>query len=333
MRIVIFEVEDWEREAFEALAKDHDLKFVPSALTTKNVERYSDAEAISCFIYSEVGADVLEQLDSLELIATRSTGYDHIDLDYCQEHGITVSNVPTYGDNTVAEHVFGLLLTISHNLVQAIDRTRRGDFSLEGLRGFDLLGKRLGVVGTGNIGQCVIQIARGFSMEVVAYDVKPIDDLAARLGFCYVDMDELLSTSDIVTLHVPANKHTYHLLSEDEFNKMKQGAVVINTSRGSVIDNRALALALAEGRVAAAGLDVLPEEPLVREEAELLRSIFREKHDLETLLANHILLRLRNVVITPHNAFNTREAIQRILETTVDNIVTYAQGEPQNIVR
>jgi D-lactate dehydrogenase len=224
------------------------------------------------------------------------------------------------------------LLAISHNLVEAVDRTRRGDFSLQGLRGFDLKGKTLGVIGTGSIGRRVIQIAAGFAMQVVAYDVAEDDELAARLGFHYLPMEELLSTADILTLHVPANEHTYHLLSDHEFALLKEGAILINTSRGSIVDVRAMMLALAEGKLAAAGLDVLAEEPTIREESELIRSVYREKHDLETLLANHILLRLRNVIITPHSAFYTQGAIERILDTTVDNIVAFAQGEPQNVV-
>jgi D-lactate dehydrogenase len=332
MKIAVFETEQWERGTFDELRDDHELTFSHEPLTADNAAEYEGVDIISPFIYSDLGKSVLAQLTDLTLIATRSTGFDHIDTDYCRENGVTVCNVPTYGDNTVAEHVFGLLLTISHNLVSAIDRTRRGDFSLQGLRGFDLRGRILGVIGTGNIGRCVIEIAKGFHMEAVAYDVARDEELAGRLGFRYVEMEELLSTSDVITVHVPANAKTHHLLSGEEFGKMKQGVVLINTSRGTVVDTQSLLRALAEGRVAAAGLDVLPEEPAIREEAELLRSIFRKKHDLETLLADHILLRLRNVFITPHSAFNTREAIERILATTVENIGSFAEGKPRNVV-
>jgi D-lactate dehydrogenase len=169
-------------------------------------------------------------------------------------------------------------------------------------------------------------------MEVLTYDVKRREELASRLGFRYVEMDELLSSSDVITLHVPANKYTYHLISDEQFARMKKGAVLINTSRGTVVDVLALARALGEGKVAAAGLDVLPEEPLIREEAELLRSVYRERPELQTLLAEHILLRARNVIITPHSAFYTREAVERILETTAANIGAFARGKPQNVV-
>lgn len=271
-------------------------------------------------------------LTYLKLVATRSTGFDHIDLDYCKDKGITVCNVPVYGDNTVAEHVFGLLLAISHNLIAAVDRTRRGDFSQTGLQGFDLLGKTLGVIGTGSIGRCVIEIARGFRMKVVAFDVKQDREMESSLGFRYLTMDELLATSDIITLHVPSNEKTRNLISGDAFAKMKDGVVLINTARGDIVDVKALVKAIADGKVAAAGLDVLPEESVIREEAELLHSVYRKRCVLDTLLANHILLRMRNVIITPHSAFNTREAVGRILNTTVENIIAFVKGEPKNVV-
>jgi len=332
MKTIIFEVEPWEYQTFQQLSDEHEVEFVQQPLTPENASQYVDAEVISTFIYSDLSADVLKNFQHLQLIATRSTGFDHIDADCCQKQGIKVCNVPTYGENTVAEHVFGLLLAISHKLTQATDRTRKGDFSLEGLRGFDLRGKTLGVIGTGNIGQCVIEIAKGFRMEVVAFDVKPSDELASRLEFRYAEMKEVLSTADVITLHVPANEKTYHLISTEQFDQMKDGVVLINTSRGSLIDIQALLNAIAEGKVAAVGLDVLPEEPTMREEAELLRSFYSKQHNLNTLLADHILLRLRNVIITPHSAFNTHEAVQRILDTTVENMIMFAQGKPQNVV-
>lgn len=332
MKIAIYEVEPWEQATFESLQDEHELSFVESPLRADTVDEHTDAGAISTFIYSRLSADVLRQFPNLRLIATRSTGYDHVDLDYCREHGITVCNVPTYGDHTVAEHVFGLILTISHNLLEAIDRTRKGDFSMRGLRGFDLLGKTIGVIGTGAIGLQVIRIARGFDMDVLAYDVAANDELAQTLGFRYGSFDDVLAESDIITLHVPSTPQTHHLISHDEFARMKQGVVLINTARGGIVNTTALLEALAEGRVAAAGLDVLSEEPAIREEAELLRSEFRRQHDMEALLADHLLLRQRNVFITPHSAFNTREAVRRILETTRANLAAFVHGTQQNTV-
>lgn len=332
MKIAAFEIEKWERQAFEPLQDDHELAFIPEPLTEDTAAEHSDAEIVSTFIYSDLKRDILEALPELKLIVTRSTGSDHIDTDYCAENGITVCNVPSYGENTVAEHVFGLLLTISHRLREAMDRTRRGDFSLDGLQGFDLRGKTLGVVGTGLIGKCVIEIANGFRMRVLAFDVQKDEDAANRMGFEYVEMVELLANSDVVTLHVPANEKTHHLLSTEQFEQMKKGAILINTARGPLVDVQALLRALADGHIAAAGLDVLPEEPTIREEAELLSSLFQNENKLDTLLADHVLLRMRNVYITPHSAFNTREAVQRILDTTVENIRSFTEGEPENVI-
>jgi D-lactate dehydrogenase len=332
VKIYICEVEDWERERFRELGDEHQVAFCEVKLSPENAAAYEDAEVLCPFVHSVVTAELMEGMPRLKLIATRSTGIDHIDLGYCRERGITVCNVPAYGESTVAEHVFGLLLTISHRLYEGIDRTRKGDFSQQGLQGFDLRGRTMGVIGTGAIGEHVMRIARGFGMEVLAFDVQPREELAGRLGFRYVSLEELLAGSDVVTLHVPAGPRTLHLLSEREFSMMRKGAVLINTSRGNVVDIQALINALASKTVSAAGLDVLPEEPVIREEAELLYSAFRKKHNLETLLADHILLRLRNVYVIPHSAFNTREAVERIQETTMENIRAFVRGRPRNVV-
>lgn len=331
MKIGVFEIEPWERKAFEDLEKDHEIVYREGRLDADAFEEVADAEILSVFIYSQLDRDLLDRLDRLKLIATRSTGVDHIDLERCGERGIAVANVPTYGGHVVAEHAFALLLTISHQLVEAVDRTRRGDFSLKGLSGFDLRGRTMGVVGTGDIGGHVVRIARGFGMEVLAFDTEPRRELAEETGLIYVELHELLSRSDVVSLHVPATSATEKMISHDEFAAMKEGAVLLNTARGTVVDTEALLKALSEGRLAAAGLDVLPEEPTVREEAELLRSFFQEKHKLDMLLADHLLLRMRNVIVTPHSAFNTRDAVHRILETTRGNIEGFLRGEPQNL--
>ncbi len=332
MKIVIFETEPREASAFDALKRGHELVLTEHALRADNAAQYADADVVSTFIYSKLGSDVLAKLPALKLIATRSTGYDHIDTDYCAGHGVTVSNVPTYGENTVAEHVFALLLAISHRLREAMERARSGHFTPEGLEGFDLQGKTLGVVGTGNIGAHVIRIARGFGMKVLAFDVRPQPRLAAQYGFTYASLDDLLAGSDVVTLHVPAIPQTEHLIDERAIAHMKPGAVLINTARGSIVDSRPLIEALRSGKLAAAGLDVLPDEPLIREEAELISSIYDNQQDIRELVADHILLTMPNVVVTPHSAFNTREAIVRIVTTTVSNIVAFLDGAPSNVV-
>lgn len=332
MKIAVFEAEPWECECFEPLAEEHDVRFVNKPLTARNVDEFADADIVSVFIYSDLSAELLSKIEGLKMVATRSTGFDHVDIDHCRRRDIVVSNVPVYGTNTVAEHVFALLLTISHHIVEAVDRTRRGDFSQDGLRGFDLRGKTLGIVGTGDIGRCTIEIASGFRMNVLAYDVEPDQEFAEQEGFDYVSFEDLLERSDIISLHVPLNDKTRAMIGEEEFERMKDGVVLINTARGQIVDVEALLFALSSGKVAAAGLDVLPEEPAIREEAQLLHRIFRERHDLRTVLADHVLLRMRNVIITPHSAFNTREAIGRILDTTVENIRAFVADAPINTV-
>lgn len=332
MKIVIFETEEWEWEPLQSLAGPHELVFVPERLKAENAADYADADIISPFVYSRVDADALAAMPNLKLIATRSTGFDHIDTSVCKQRGIAVATVPTYGENTVAEHVFALLLAVSHKMVEATDRTRRGDFSQQGLQGFDLMGKTIGIVGTGHIGLRTIRIAKGFGMHVIAHDAVPDEDAAGSMGFDYVEMDELLSRADVVSLHVPGGPDTDGMIDDAAFEKMKDGAVLINTARGNLVDVNALLKALATGKLAGAGLDVLPEEPTIREEAELLRSVYMRRHNLETLLADHVLLHLRNVVITPHSAFNTREAMQRILVTTRANIDAFLEGKALNLV-
>ncbi len=332
MTIVVFEAEERERLGFRGLAASHALTFVQAPLRTDNASAYADADVISTFIYSDLGRAVIEKLPAVKLIATRSTGTDHIDVGFCQARGVSVSNVPTYGENTVAEHVFALLLSLAHRLPEAVDRARSGHFSPAGLEGFDLAGKTIGVIGTGNIGRHVVRIAKGFAMDVVAFDVKPDRAFARDAGFSYLSFDELLAVSDVISLHVPATQRTHHLLSADAFARMKTKAVVINTARGSLIDAHALIMALRSGKLAGAGLDVLPDEPLIREEAELICSVFSGEHDLRDVVADHILLHMPNVVITPHSAFNTREAVLRIVETTVANIEAFVRGGAQNVV-
>lgn len=332
MKLVVFEAERREASAFDVLKAQHEVVVTNKALRAGNANRFADADAVSTFIYSELDRHALEQMPALKLIATRSTGVDHIDAAYCARRGIAVSNVPTYGANTVAEHVFGLLLALSHKIIEASQRTRDGHFSSAGLQGFDLCGKTIGVVGTGSIGRNVIRIARGFEMNVIAHDINADARAARDLGFRYASFDEVLAASDVLTLHVPATPETHNLLGDEQFARMKDGVIVINTARGTLIDIRALILALRGGKVAAAGLDVLPDEPAIREEAELICATFCNRHDLQNLVADHVLLKMPNVVVTPHSAFNTREAVRRILDTTIENIQAFTTGRPQNVV-
>ena len=309
------------------------LQFIEDHLNENNMNQIKDADAIGIFIYSVVNKKILEKLPNLKLIVTLSTGFDHIDIKECRKRKITVCNVPHYGENTVAEHTFALILNLTRMIHKAYERTVRGDFSIEGLRGTDLRGKTLGVIGAGSIGQHVIRIAKGFEMKVIAFDKFKNLKLAKRLGFRYVSSDYLLRNSDIITLHLPYNKSTHHLINKQAISKMKNGVIIVNTARGGVIETSALLEGLQLGKIAGAGLDVLEEECFIKEEKQILSKHFLKECNLKTVLQNHILLKQDNVIITPHNAFNSWEALHRILDTTILNINSFLKKKLINVVK
>lgn len=332
MKIAFFELEDWEKSYVKQKLKGQQLLFLDEKLTKENAAKAKDCDIVSVFIYSGVDKNALQLLPKLRFIATRSTGYDHIDIAAAKSRKIIVSNVPTYGENTVAEHTFALILALSRRIVDSADRTRRGDFTLEGLRGFDLKGKTIGVVGTGHIGLHVIRIAKGFEMDVFAFDVRRDSSAARKLGFQYADFNALLQKSDIITLHCPYNKATHHMINSSNIGKIKKGAMLVNTARGGLVETGALLKALDSGIISSAGLDVLEEEFNIKEEKQLLSKDFEREADLRTMLGNHVLLNHKNVIITPHNAFNSKEALVRILNTTIENINAFAKKKPTNTV-
>jgi D-lactate dehydrogenase len=278
-----------------------------------------------------VTREALDALPELKFIATRSTGYDHIDLETCRRRGITVSNVPSYGENTVAEHTMALLLMLSRKVHQSVLQVRSGRVDLAELTGFDLQGKTIGVIGAGHIGLHVIRIARGFGMRVLAFDVHRDPFLADLLGFEYATLDRLLAESDIVTLHSPLTEKTHHLLGREQFARMKTGAMIVNTARGGLIDTDALIEALESGTLGGAGLDVLEGEDLIKEEKQLLQQPL-DVEKLRTAVRNRVLLAREDVVFTPHNAFNSKEALVRILEVTLGNLEAFRAGQPAHRV-
>ena len=333
LKINFYEVRPTDKRFLsKALKGKFQLDFYPDPLTNKNADTAKGADILSVFIYSVLDRDNLAKMPNLKCIATRSTGFNHIDLKYASDHGITVSNVPYYGENTVAEHTFGLILTLSRNIHKAYVRTMRNDFSPEGLEGWDIKGKTLGVVGAGGIGSHVIRIAKGFGMNVLAFDVHKNHFLAEVMGFRYAELDELLRKSDIVSLHCPYNKATHHLINMKNINLVKKGALFINTARASIIEPEALHYALDTGIFGGAGLDVFEGEDLVKEENQMLSRNVSVEH-LKAVLEKNILLNRENVIITPHIAFDSVEAVERILQTTVDNIVAYSAGTPSNVVK
>ena len=338
MKTAFFGLEPWEKEYIEGeLTKknlDSDVIFVENPLDKDNLPQESDFEVASVFVNSSIDKEVLDTLPNLKFIVTRSTGYDHIDAEECKKRNITVSNVPFYGEHTVAEYSFGLILALSRKICEANDRVRdTGSFDLEGLQGFDLRDKTLGVIGGGSIGQNVVEIANGFKMNVLVCDVKPDEKLAEKLNFKYDEFENVLTKSDIVTLHVPYLKATHHLINAENIAKMKKGAYLINTSRGAVVETEALVGALKSGHLAGAGLDVLEEEGIMRDEFSFITKVDSKEHDLKAVLAGHVLIDMPNVIVTPHNAFNTKEALSRILNTTLDNIKSFIDGKPINLTR
>jgi D-lactate dehydrogenase len=309
-----------------------EVQAVADTLADTKIEHLKEIEVLIPFIHTKVGPAELEAMPKLRFIATRSTGYDHIDLAAAKERGIIVANVPGYGETAVAEFTFALMLTLSRKVHQAYARTQRGDYTLEGLRGFDLYHKTLGVVGAGAIGLHVIRIATGFGMNVLAYDVMQNRLLSEVLGFRYVPLNELLSQSDIVTLHAPAIAPTYHMLNKETFAHLKRGAYLINTARGSLIDTTALAWALDTGILAGAALDATEGEEFLQHEEELLSEANAEEK-LKLLVRNQVLQRRSNVIITPHIAFDSEEALRRIQDTTIENVKAFLAQAPANIVK
>ena len=329
MRIGIYEIEEWEEDFLEKKLKGNEIFFSLDPLNddTSNIE---EIEILSIFIYTQITLDLLHKMPKLKLIVTRSTGYDHIDLDACKKKGILVTNIPEYGTQTVAEHTFAILLALSRKTIPSVERTRKSDFELSGLRGFDLYRKTIGVIGAGNIGQAVIRIAKGFGMDVLVSSHRQDIELAKKLGFMYVSMEHLYQASDIITYHVPLTQETKHMLNKDSLKKLKKGVVIINTARGGILETEALLIGLEEGIIQAVGIDVLEEECHVKEERQLLTAQFLKECDIKTQLLNHVLLTKENVLVTPHNAFNSTEALERILEVTAENITAFLQQKPIN---
>jgi len=329
-KIIFFEVASWEREELKKIFPEALL--IEKPLTEENVSEFADVEIASCFIYSNFSKTVIEKLPKLKLIATRSTGVDHIDVSFCHQKNIAVCNVPEYGSRTVAEHNFALILTLTRKIYQSINQAKNFDFNHEKIRGVDLFGKTLGVLGLGKIGKEVVKIARGFGMRILVYTKTKDKALAKSLGFSYKSLDEVLSSSDIISLHLPLTEKTKHIINKENIKKIKKGAFLVNTARGGLIESEALVLGLKKGIFAGVALDVLEGERQLMEEVEILTESYREETDLKTLILDHILVNHPNVIITPHNAFNTKEALFRILETTIKNIQGFLRKKTINLV-
>lgn len=331
MKILVFDSDETVRALFTEALSGHEIIFSDKPLHDDVLKIHPDAECLSVFVASTVSKEHLAQLSNLKLIVARSTGVDHIDVVAAHERGIIVSNVPRYGMHTVAEFTFALMLSLSRKICRAHTQIREeGDFHItEPLEGFDLFGKTLGVIGTGAIGGTVVGIARGFGMEVRMCDVRERPELVSEHAH-YVSRDELFATSDIITLHTPYTPENHHLLNADAFSKMKRGVVILNTARGELIETGALVEALQNGTVSGAGLDVLEGERALKDEAAATKNGTAEL--FKSLVQDHVLADMPNVIITPHIGFFSREAYREILAISVENILAFNKGCPQNIV-
>lgn len=330
MNILYLHKEEWEKEYISNKLSKYNLEFTKSMQEVSD-EKLKEIEVLSIFVCHSIQKEELDKMSNLKLIATRSTGFDHIDIKAAREKGIEVVYVPSYGENTVAEFTFALLLSLSRKIPEAHRQvTETGSFAQTNLRGFDLVGKTIGVIGTGRIGAHTIRMAKGFQMNIVAYDPFPKQNLDNELEFKYVGFEELLGQSDIISLHASLSDSTSHMINENSIYCIKRGAVLINTARGGLVQSSALVKALEEGIILAAGLDVLEEEGDMGDETKLLNDLHPKLEELKNVLANNYLINHPRVIITPHIAFNTDEAIRRILDTTVENIKAFADGQIKN---
>jgi D-lactate dehydrogenase len=322
MRVAVFSTKPYDRTFLEAANRSHDhaLTFFEPRLTSATA-RLAEGHAAACLFVNDVAsAEVLQHLAAggTRMLALRSAGYNHVDLAAAARHGFTVARVPAYSPHAVAEHTVGLMLALNRHVHRAYNRVREGNFALDGLLGFDMRGKTVGVVGTGKIGAIVAQIVHGFGCEILAYDLAEHPGCVA-LGARYVPLDALLARSDIITLHCPLTPQTYHLIDAAALARMRPGAMLINTSRGALLDAQAAIEALKSGRLGYLGLDVYEEE------ADLFFEDLSNRVLRDDVFAR--LLTFPNVIITGHQAFFTQTALAAIAETTMVNLTAFAAGQ------
>lgn len=327
MKIAFFELEEWEKQIFQKELSTHELEFYDNTYSGESL----NAEIIATFVHSNFYS--FDKLPNLKFIATMSTGFDHINLQAAKDKNILVSNVPAYGENTVAEYALSLLLSLSRKIPQTYLNVKRGKFSNKGLRGFDLKGKTIGIIGCGHIGKHMAQLCKALEMNVFVYDPFPNQEIAEDIGFQFVDFDKLLEQSDVISLHAPYNNHTHHMINNENISKIKPGCVLINTARGGLIETDAILKGLNQGIFSLVGLDSLEEENVLKEEHLHFSEILKKDIDFKTVYEDHLLIEDDRVIITPHNAFNTQEALQRILEVTLENIQSFIDGKAKNLVQ
>lgn len=317
MKTAVFSSRQYDRqfltEANKVAEPAQDLTFFEVGLDRDTARLAEGHEAVCAFVNDQLDRAVLDRLvaGGTKLVALRSAGFNHVDLEAARDLDLTVARVPAYSPASVAEHTVALILSLNRKIHKAYSRVREGNFALEGLLGFDLSGKTVGIVGTGKIGLCVARIMRGFGCRVQAYDPQPGKELE-EIGGAYVQLPKLIADADILTLHCPLTPDTYHLIDAAAIEQMKHGAMLINTSRGAVVDARALIDGLKSGKIGSVGLDVYEEE------GDLFFEDLSDKMIQDDVFAR--LLTFPNVLITGHQAFFTKEAMTAIAETTIGNI-------------
>jgi D-lactate dehydrogenase len=321
LKIAVYSAHDFEVPFLKtANANKNKLQFISEKLNGKSVKRSKGCEAIAVFSSDDVSKEIVNELSEygIKFITTRSAGFNHIDLKTAAQHGISVTNVPGYSPNAIAEHCIALLLAISRKLIPSYERIRNYDFSLNGLVGSELSTKTIGIMGTGNIGYRLTRILLGFGCKILAYDAKQNVDLAELDGVKYVELKTLLSQSDIISLNLPLNNKTEHIINADSIKQMKEGVILINAGRGKLIDTKSVVDALKSEKIGGFGMDVYERE----------EGFFYENHSNEVFKDDLFarLLTFKNVVITAHQAFLTETALQEIAETTMQNIDAFENG-------
>ncbi len=324
MKVAIFDSKEYDQVEFNKKNSQYDLTFFEEKLNPENKEKVKGFDAVCIFVNDNVNSEVIDTLvaEGIKVIFTRSAGFNQIDIEYAKEKGIKVYRVPAYSPNAIAEHAASLLLSVNRKMVEAISRTRSYDFSLNGLEAIDIHGKNIGVIGTGKIGKIFAQIMRGFGANVYAYDVFEDEKWAEENNITYKSLDEVLELADVISLHSPLLPATKHMINSESISKMKDGVILINSSRGGLINTNDLIEALHAGKFGAVGLDVYENE----------QEYFFEKHDDINDEVLKELLSFENVYVTAHQAFFTDVALHQIYSITIGNIDDYLAGKETNIV-
>lgn len=321
MKVIFFNSKEYDREYFNAANRNggHELVFLEPKLSLETACLTQGAKALCVFVNDTIDAQVIARLASngVELIALRCAGFNNVDLDAAAEHDIKVVRVPSYSPNAVAEYTVGLMLALNRKIHRAYCRVREGNFALSGLLGFDMAGKTAGIIGTGKIGSLVVRTLCAMDMNVLMSDPL-VNDKCTQLGARYVDIDTLLAESDVISLHCPLTPETHHIIDAPALNKMKQGVMLINTSRGAVVDTTAVIASMKEGKIGMLGLDVYEQE----------EALFFEDHSYEVITDDVFerLLSFPNALVTAHQGFFTADALNNIAITTLNSITQYEQG-------